>query len=60
MIYPPVAAVGRSRWTPEQLALLCTMPDADAATSVGKSINAVRVMRTRRSIATAEDGRKSK
>jgi hypothetical protein len=35
------------RWTPEQLALLGTEPDAIVATKVGRSVNAVRVMRQR-------------
>jgi len=35
------------RWTAEQLALLGTLPDADVAARIGRTPNAVRVMRDR-------------
>jgi hypothetical protein len=35
------------RWTPEQIKLLGTAPDDDVAKQVGRTIGAVRVMRTR-------------
>jgi hypothetical protein len=41
------------RWTPEDLALLGTIPDADLARLLGRTETAVRVMRTRRGIPKA-------
>jgi len=38
------------RWTPEQLALLGTLPDAEVAERIGRTPNALRVMRDRRGI----------
>jgi hypothetical protein len=46
------------RWTPGQLALLGTAPDEEVAAQVGRTARAVRLMRTRRGIPTALDGRK--
>jgi len=45
-------------WTADDLALLSTMPDADLAAQIGRSVVAVRVMRTRLGIPTARDGRR--
>ena len=45
-------------WTAEQLALLGTAPDEDVAAKVGRSVEAVRIMSTRRGIVTACDRRK--
>jgi len=46
------------RWTRAQLDLLGTLPDAEVAEQLGRTENAVRVMRTRRKIATARDRRR--
>jgi hypothetical protein len=46
------------RWTPEQLQLLGTAPDAVVAAKVGRTVEAVRCKRTLRGIPTARDGRK--
>jgi hypothetical protein len=46
------------RWTAEDLALLGTLPDAEVAEQIGRTETAVRVMRTRLKIATAEDRRR--
>jgi len=48
------------RWTAEDLALLGTLPDAEVAAQIGRSVSAARVMRTRVGISTARDGRRSK
>jgi hypothetical protein len=45
-------------WTPEQLALLGTLPDAQVAKRIGRTVTAVRVMRTRRGIPSAKDRRR--
>jgi hypothetical protein len=45
------------RWTKAQVRLLGTMPDEDMAAKVGRSPNAVRLMRTRRGISTFRDRR---
>jgi len=45
-------------WTPAQLRLLGTAPDDVVAARVGRTANAVRVMRTRLGIPTARDGRR--
>jgi hypothetical protein len=45
-------------WTPEQLALLGTLPDGELAAQIGRSATAVRVMRTRLGIASACDRRR--
>lgn len=47
------------RWTPEDLALLGRVPDADVARLTGRSVEGVRIKRTRLGIATARDGRRS-
>jgi hypothetical protein len=39
------------RWTKRQLALLGKLPDAEVAEQIGRSVNAVRIMRERRGIA---------
>ncbi len=36
-----------TRWTPEQLALLGTLPDAEVARRTGRTPNAVRIKRER-------------
>jgi hypothetical protein len=38
---------GTRPWTDDELALLGTMPDADLAARIGRTLNAVRVMRGR-------------
>jgi hypothetical protein len=48
----------KTGWTPEQLALLGTLPDAKLAARIGRSATAVRVMRTRQGIASACDRRR--
>jgi hypothetical protein len=35
-------------WTTEELALLGTMPDDQVAAQIGRTVEAVRIMRTRR------------
>jgi Fe-S-cluster containining protein len=45
-------------WPPEQLALLGTLPNADLAAPLGRSTTAVRVKRTKLSIASAWDPRR--
>jgi hypothetical protein len=45
-------------WTAEELALLGTTPDEEVAQRVGRSVEAVRLMRTRRGVATALDRRR--
>ena len=45
-------------WTAQDLELLGTLPDAEVARRLGKTVRAVRVMRTRRGIVTVRDGRK--
>jgi hypothetical protein len=47
-------------WTPEQLALLGTMPDAEIAKRIGRTPNATRIMRRRLGIGNAFDGRRRK
>jgi len=46
------------RWTIDELALLGTMADAVVAERTGRTTQAVRMMRTGRGIASAEDGMK--
>jgi hypothetical protein len=45
-------------WTQEQLRLLGTMPDAKVAKKIGRTVNAVRVRRTKLGIAKSEDKRR--
>jgi hypothetical protein len=45
------------RWTDQELVLLGTMMDEEVARLIGRSVNAVRVMRTRLGVPTARDGR---
>jgi hypothetical protein len=52
---PPAA--GRP-WTPDELALLGTLPDADVALRIDRTVGAVRWMRSRLGIATAVDRRR--
>ena len=47
-------------WTAEELALLGTMPDEDLAKQLGRTVEAVRVQRTRRDIPTARDRRRKR
>jgi hypothetical protein len=49
---------GEDGWQREGLALLGTLPDAEVAARVGRTVNAVRVRRTRSGIPTARDGRR--
>jgi hypothetical protein len=46
------------RWTKRQLAMLGTMPDAEVAAKIGRTPNAVRIMRERLGIPTFEDRRR--
>jgi hypothetical protein len=46
-------------WTKMQLRLLGTAPDEEIAARIGRTANAVRVMRTRLKIATVGDKRRS-
>jgi hypothetical protein len=46
------------RWTAGQIRLLGTMPDDELAAKVGRSANAVRVMRTRLGITIFKDRRR--
>jgi hypothetical protein len=46
-------------WTRAQLRLLGTLPDDMIAQKIGRTVNAVRVMRTRQGIPTALDRRHS-
>jgi hypothetical protein len=52
---PPAA--GRP-WTPDELALLGTLPDADVAQRIDRTVGAIRCMRFKRGIATAVDRQK--
>jgi hypothetical protein len=45
-------------WTKEQLRLLGKLPDAELAERFGRTVNAVRVQRTKRGIAKTEDRRR--
>jgi hypothetical protein len=45
-------------WSKEQIVLLGTAPDEEIAARLGKSVEAVRVKRTRLEIPTFEDKRK--
>jgi hypothetical protein len=46
-------------WKIRELALLGTMPDKNLAELLGKSVQAVRLMRKKRGIPTKWDGRKN-
>ena len=46
------------RWTEAEVQLLGTLPDAEVARMIGKSVNGVRVKRTRLGVPTFWDGRK--
>jgi hypothetical protein len=46
------------RWTPEQLALLGTADNATIAAQIGRTVDAVRLMRTRLGIAKPIDRRR--
>jgi hypothetical protein len=45
-------------WTQDELALLGTLPDEQVAARIGRTVEAVRLMRTRRGIPTARDRRR--
>ena len=45
-------------WTPEDLALLGTVPDDEVARRTGRTPNGVRIMRTRLGITTFKDQRR--
>jgi hypothetical protein len=45
-------------WSDEELALVGTAPDEEIAAMIGPTIEAVRIMRTRRGIVSARDGRR--
>jgi hypothetical protein len=47
------------KWTRKQLALLGKMPDSQVARRIGRTEEAVRIMRTRRRIPTAIDRRRA-
>jgi hypothetical protein len=47
-----------ARWTDEELALLGTLPDYDLAALIGRTVEAVRLRRTRQGIPPARDRRK--
>jgi hypothetical protein len=46
------------RWTKQQLAMLGTMPDEEVARRTGRTVQAVRIRRTRFGIPTFEDRRR--
>jgi hypothetical protein len=50
--------IGGRPWTAKELRLLGTVPDDELAERIGRTAGAVRVMRTRRGIASAEDRRR--
>lgn len=52
------AVEARRHWTPEELALLGTVSDEDVAARIGRGVDAVRIMRTRRGIPSARDRRR--
>jgi hypothetical protein len=54
----PAQHPGGRPWTAEELALLGTVPDGDLAAQIGRTVLAVRVMRTCRGIPTAVDRRR--
>jgi hypothetical protein len=48
---------GGQPWTEEERAQLGTVPDSELAARIGRTATAVRVMRTRQGIPSAEDRR---
>jgi hypothetical protein len=54
----PLRPGGHRPWTAEELALLGSAPDGEVATRIGRTRNAVRVMRTRLGRPTALDRRR--
>jgi hypothetical protein len=46
------------RWTPEELALLGTLPDAEIAARIGRTETAVRTKRSRRGFRSPRDRRR--
>jgi hypothetical protein len=54
----PPARWTATGWTAEQLALLGTMPDADLARRIGRTVEAVRGRRTELGIPSARDRRR--
>ena len=46
------------RWTPEDIALLGTLPDEEVARRTGRTVEGVRIRRTRLGIPTFEDRRR--
>src|SRR5262249_44827146 len=54
---PPQRPGGRP-WTEDALAQLGTVPDGELAARIGRTATAVRVIRTRRGISSAEDRRR--
>jgi hypothetical protein len=55
---PTPPHIGGRPWTAKELAQLGTVPDAELAAQIGRTEMAVRVMRTRRGVATAKDRRR--
>jgi hypothetical protein len=55
----PLRPGGHRPWTSKELALLGSAPDGEVATQIGRTVNAVRVMRTRLGRPTARDRRRS-
>ena len=49
---------GSRLWSDDELALLGTMTDNELAHRTGRSVNGVRVKRTRGSVASADDRRR--
>jgi hypothetical protein len=56
---PPQRPGGRP-WTAEELSLLGKVPDAELAAQTGRTMNAVRVRRTKAGLATARHGRRER
>jgi hypothetical protein len=54
---PNPPRIGGRPWTVKELRFLGTMPDDELAERIRRTAGAVRVMRTRRGIATAKDRR---
>jgi hypothetical protein len=50
---------GEQAWKREELDLLGTLPDAEVAARIGRTVNAVRVKRTKLRIPAARDDRDS-